>query len=326
MSRNYILVLELMLFMTLNGCGLSTQPRSVSILQGLCESNPNDPCCPGSPIVLDLDGNGFDLTGRDGGVQFDLRADGRPNMIAWTAPGSDDAWLVLDRNGNGVIDDGSEMFGNFSEQPTSPAPNGFIALAMFDAPDAGGNDDGRIDVNDSVFARLRLWQDRNHDGISQSSELVGLPEAGVKALNLDYNVVNTSDENGNSFRYAAKVEGDNGAHVGSVMYDVFLSSGSGNAGSATGEKYVWRWNCTASCRQVVKPPWDPAVFCLTQQLNSIGPFAVTQSDACLAAELACVRTLLTDTDHCTLGSPISCSNCQRTLVRVPDDTPPEGCS
>jgi hypothetical protein len=184
-----------------------------------CTCDPN----PSSPIIIDLTGDGFSLTDVAHGVKFDISGAGNPVQIAWTA-NSNNAFLALDRDGSGTITSGAELFGNFTSQPSSKNPNGFLALAVYDDPANGGNGDGIIDARDQIFSKLRLWVDANHDGIDQPGELHTLPEMGIYSINLDYSLSERTDQYGNVFRYKAHI--NQGLHgpsdVGKTAYDVFL--------------------------------------------------------------------------------------------------------
>lgn len=185
-------------------------------------------CYASSPVVIDTQGNGLALTDAAGGVRFDLNSDGTPEHLSWTHAGSDDAWLVLDRDGDGAVDNGRELFGNFTPQPP-PEPgemhNGFRALAVYDRPEDGGNGDGKIGEDDAVFSSLRLWLDASHDGVSQPGELLALRELGVSAIELRYKESKRRDEYGNWFRYRAKVWDAHGTRLGRWAWDVFLVNG-----------------------------------------------------------------------------------------------------
>lgn len=175
-----------------------------------------------SPIVIDVSNTGFSMTDAGGGVVFNILNDGVPLQLSWTANGSNNAFLVLDRNGNGVVDSGTELFGDLTPQPLAAKPNGFLALAEYDKPANGGNGDGRIDSRDAIFPALKLWQDSNHNGISEPGELRPFSEV-LSAIDLNYKEARRTDQYGNQFRYRAKVYDLNGSQAGRWAWDVFLN-------------------------------------------------------------------------------------------------------
>jgi len=177
-----------------------------------------------SPIIIDTDGTGFHLTSATNGVLFDFFGNGKPIQIAWTAQGSTNGWLALDRAGDGLISSGKDFFGNITEQPPSDNPNGFLALAVFDEPENGGNGDGIIDSRDAVWPKLLVWIDANHDGISQPQELRHLDDIGIHSIGLMYTESRRVDAYGNEFRYRGSLNPEKSDKVDRVIYDVILTT------------------------------------------------------------------------------------------------------
>jgi len=139
----------------------------------------------GASILIDLSGAGYVLTDAAKGVSLDASADGKPRQVAWSAGDAEVGFLVLNSN-VGRVDSGPALFagaasafnarliGTPAAQGARFATSGLAALAVYDQPVNGGNADGRLDANDAVYAQLRIWVDKNHDGIPRSDEVFTL--------------------------------------------------------------------------------------------------------------------------------------------------------
>ena len=188
-----------------------------------CELRPWGYDCPPCPIGLDLQGNGLKLSGPNPPLYFDLNADGTPDRTSWTRVQTKDGFLAFDRNGNGRIDDGKELFGNFTPLLLSPAVarQGYEVLEEFDRAELGGNEDGMIDEADAVFEHLVVWMDVNRDAVTQDGELQPLAEVGVQAISLFYYHHEQEDQWGNVLRWWSPIYFEDGSE--SLSADVFFA-------------------------------------------------------------------------------------------------------
>jgi trimeric autotransporter adhesin len=164
------------------------------------------------PLILDLDGDGIQTTNVKASAFFDHDRNGFAEQTGWVNP--HDGLLVMDRNGNGIIDNGSELFGGHTLlKDGTRAADGFQALAELDT-----NHDGKIDANDPAFSQLRVWKDLNGYGYSQPDQLFTLDELGIKAINLNSTMTNVTDAQGNtqtrlgSFEWADGTTGEIGQY------------------------------------------------------------------------------------------------------------------
>ena len=164
------------------------------------------------PLVVDLAANGFLLTSVEDGVLFDLDEDGVRDPVAWTAPGSDDAFLAMDYTQSGTVDFPHLLFGGMT-----PGVNGFDTLGYFEkdpqqwlrspsspTPLKPGPEMGIVDESDPVFHRLILWIDANHNGRSEPDELRSPQSVGLVLIASGYVGMSERDQNGNLFRFRAK--------------------------------------------------------------------------------------------------------------------------
>jgi hypothetical protein len=169
-----------------------------------------------SPIILDLDGDGIEtLAEAEADIHFDHDGNGFAERTGWVSP--DDALLVMDLDGNGVIDRGRELFGNQTLLPGGwKAANGFEALRVLDL-----NRDGRLDVSDPAWSDLRLWKDADSDGRIDAAELGSLEDSAVQELLLAYDYSLHIDEQGNRHRQLGSYRHADGTER--EMVDVWFS-------------------------------------------------------------------------------------------------------
>jgi len=148
------------------------------------------------PIVVDVDGDGVELLARaDASVFFDMDGDGIKELTGWV--GKDDAFLSIDANNNGIIDNINELVGDLNR-------SGFAELKSYDL-----NGDDVVDSKDSVFSKLRIWNDKNSNGITDAGELRTLAQAGIKSIDLKYTTVSFNAE-GNHIHEQATFEKTDG--------------------------------------------------------------------------------------------------------------------
>jgi hypothetical protein len=184
-------------------CGGQTcNPCTLGHVQGGdCGVNQQDACgcCPNPcPLLIDRSGDGLSLSDVDDGALLDISGQGAVFWLGWpTSP--DDAWLAYDRNGDGTINNGSELFGNTRRLASGRnAENGYEVLAELDE-----DDNGVVDGRDPLFAKLLLWGDANRNGVSEPRELTPLSSTGIRSLGVLYDESDKVDKFGNRFRFIA---------------------------------------------------------------------------------------------------------------------------
>ncbi len=161
------------------------------------------------PLVLDLNGNGIELTDvrKGDGVNFDITGDGKKEQVSWVS--ANDGMLVYDRNGNSIIDSGKELFGD-----QHGATDGFEELSKFDT-----DKNGVIDKNDNIYKDLEIWQDINQNGFSEADELKSIQEYGIDSIDLDKDDTKTTIAGNRVEGYASYHSGTTSGKVGEVFFN-----------------------------------------------------------------------------------------------------------
>ncbi|EMF8446716.1 hypothetical protein V3049_004859 [Salmonella enterica subsp. enterica serovar Muenchen] len=173
-----------------------------------------------SPIIIDLDRDGVETISLENGVFFDHDGNKFAESTGWVSP--DDGLLVFDRDGNGQIDNGSELFGNNTLQADGTnASNGYNALKEYD-----DNNDGVLDENDAIWNQLQIWQDKNSNGRVDEGELLTMKQAGIASINTMYKNSSTTDSQGNLHKQTGSITYTDGSKGQSA--DVWFNTDTGN--------------------------------------------------------------------------------------------------
>lgn len=201
-------------------------------------------CMTGCPLMLDLDSNGFRFGGPESAIRFDLYGDGDPDHLQWVVPGEDDAFLFMDLNGNGIVDDGTELFGNGTRlilENRSASPNGFVALAQFDDPGLGGNDDGEISPSDEIWETLALWLDGNANSQCEPNEVIRIDSVGLESIAFVPRESDLVDIHGNALRFFSSAYGADERHI--AVVDVFFKRKLRRKSLSLAASISAGWNC-----------------------------------------------------------------------------------
>jgi hypothetical protein len=160
------------------------------------------------PVVQDGGADGLNLTGLNDTVPFDIDGDGTNEQVTWTMLNADTGFFWVDLNGNGKVDNGTELFGADTHiNRLTRAANGFVALAQYDLQRNGGNGDGVLSAADTVWQELKLWVDWNHNGAIDPGETSTMDDLHIQSIDLTSQPVNLSDPNGNYVLTYATVHG-----------------------------------------------------------------------------------------------------------------------
>jgi len=180
-----------------------------------------------TPLVLDLDGNGVSTLAASEGVRFDVNATGTTEQVGWAA--ATDGLLVRDLNSDGLVNDGRELFGGGTQLASGQrAGNGYAALADLDS-----NHDGQITQADAAYGELKVWVDKDSDGVTDGGELRTLADLGIVSMDLGAQTGSATD-NGNLLGLTSSYQtADGGSHQMADVWFAKQTTGSAGSGEVT---------------------------------------------------------------------------------------------